>query len=157
MTAVELRPHQTVHPSRSPRPRSKPSAEACPCWTPATLPSRHAGTDVYIDHLGGVKRLPRIGRLSYSVITRAELVAGANSENEANARRLLAGMEELPVDRRIAERAGLLRGELPLRMHDALIAATTLVHSLTLHTKTPATSSGSNPTTALMSSASRRF
>ncbi len=93
-------------------------------------------TDVCIDHLSGVKRLPRTGWLGYSVITRAELLAGATSENEANVRRLLAGMEELPVDRRIAERAGLLRRELPrLRMPDALIAATALVRSLTLYSK----------------------
>jgi predicted nucleic acid-binding protein len=69
------------------------------------------------------------------VITRAELLAGATSENEANVRRLLAGMDELPVDRRVADRAGLLRRQLPrLLMPDALIAATALVHSLTLHT-----------------------
>jgi predicted nucleic acid-binding protein len=45
-------------------------------------------------------------------------------------------MDEIPVDRRVAERAGLLRRQLPgLRMPDALIAATALVHSLALHTK----------------------
>jgi predicted nucleic acid-binding protein len=93
-------------------------------------------TDVCIDHLSGVKRLPRTGRLGYSVITRAELLASATRENEANVRRLLAGMDELPVDRRVAERAGLLRRELPrLLMPDALIAATALVYSLPLHTK----------------------
>jgi toxin FitB len=93
-------------------------------------------TDACIDHLRGVKRLPGAGRLGYSVITRAELLAGATSADEANVRRLLAGMDELPVDRRVADRAGLLRRDLPsLRMPDALIAATALVHSLTLHTK----------------------
>jgi toxin FitB len=92
-------------------------------------------TDVCIDHLAGVKRLPRGGRLGYSVITRAELLAGAN-DDEPSVRRLLAGMDELSVDRRVAERAGRLRRQLPrLRMPDALIAATALVHSLTLHTK----------------------
>jgi predicted nucleic acid-binding protein len=51
-------------------------------------------------------------------------------------RRLLAGMEEIVVDRRVADRAGRIRGELPkIRMPDALIAATALVHSLTLSTK----------------------
>ncbi|MDA8038722.1 MAG: hypothetical protein M0Z69_06085 [Actinomycetota bacterium] len=45
-------------------------------------------------------------------------------------------MEELEVDRRVAERTGLLRRARPsLRMPDALIAATALVHSLTLHTR----------------------
>jgi toxin FitB len=94
-------------------------------------------TDVCIDHLVGVKRLPRgAGRLAYSVITRAELLAGSDTEDEANVRRLLAGMDEISVDRRVADRAGHLRRELPrLRMPDALIAATALVHSLPLHTK----------------------
>jgi predicted nucleic acid-binding protein len=93
-------------------------------------------TDVCIDHLAGLKRLPRGGRLAYSVITRAELLAGANDDDKPSVRRLLAGMDEMPVDRRVAERAGLLRRQSPrLRMPDALIAATALVHSLTLHTK----------------------
>ncbi len=94
-------------------------------------------TDVCIDHLVGVRRLPRgAGRLGYSVITRAELLAGAHGDDEPNVRRLLAGMDEIPVDRRIADRAGLLRREVtPLRMPDALIAATALVHSMALHTK----------------------
>jgi predicted nucleic acid-binding protein len=94
-------------------------------------------TDVCIDHLAGVRRLPRrTGRLAYSVITRAELLAGASDTEEANVRRLLAGMEEIPVDRKVAERAGSLRREVPgLRLPDALIAATALVHSATLHTK----------------------
>jgi predicted nucleic acid-binding protein len=92
-------------------------------------------TDVCIDHLAGVRRLPRPGRLAYSVITRAELLAGAG-DDEPSVRRFLAGMEELDVDRRVADRAGMLRRQLPsLRMADALIAATALVHTVTLHTK----------------------
>src|SRR6266568_1338104 len=94
-------------------------------------------TDVCIEHLAGIRRLPRrSGRLSYSVITRAALLAGADDEETPNVRRLLAGMDEIPVDRRIADRAGLLRRHVSrLRMPDALIAATALVHSLTLQTK----------------------
>lgn len=90
-------------------------------------------TDVCVDHLEGVKRLPRRGRLAYSVITRAELLAGG-AEHEAAVRRLLAGMDELIVDRRIADRAGEIR-RVGLRMPDALIAATGLVHQLTLLTR----------------------
>lgn len=94
-------------------------------------------TDVCIDHLAGLRRLrhtsPR--RLAYSVITRAELLAGAG-EHESDVRRFLAGMEEIVVDRRIADQAGLLRRADPhLKMPDALIAATALVHGVTLHTK----------------------
>lgn len=93
-------------------------------------------TDVCIDHLAGARRLPRqASGLAYSVVTRAELLAGAE-DDEPQVRRLLAGMEELPIDRRVAERAGLLRREIPaLRLPDALIAASALVHSLALHTK----------------------
>jgi predicted nucleic acid-binding protein len=87
-------------------------------------------TDVCIDHLEGVKRLPRRGRLAYSVVTRAELLAG-DPEREPTVRRLLAGMDELVVDRRVADQAGILR-RLGLRMPDALIAATALVHQVTL-------------------------
>ena len=92
-------------------------------------------TDVCVDHLKGIKRLRRSGRLAYSVITRAELLAD-QSADEPTLRRFLAGMDELPVDRRVAERAGRLRKDVPsLKMPDALIAATALVHSLTLATK----------------------
>ena len=93
-------------------------------------------TDVCVDHLVGGRRLPRrAGRLGYSVITRAELLAGANDDDEPNVRRLLAGMDEILIDRRVGDRAGILRRQVPrLRMPDALIAATALVHSLTLHT-----------------------
>lgn len=90
-------------------------------------------TDVCIDHLEGKHRLPRRGRLAYSVVTRAELLAGA-PEHEPAVRRLLAGMDELVVDRRVADRAGLLRRE-GLRMPDALIGATAIVHQLTLLTR----------------------
>jgi predicted nucleic acid-binding protein len=94
-------------------------------------------TDVCIDHLVGLQRLPRgSGRLGYSDITRAELLAGAEGDEESTVRRLLAGMDEIPVDRRVADRAGLLRREVPaLRMPEALIAATSLVHSMALCTK----------------------
>jgi len=65
------------------------------------------------------------------VVTRA--VAG-DPAHEPAIRRLLAGMDELVVDRRVADRAGALRRS-GLRMPDALIAATALVHNLTLLTR----------------------
>jgi len=94
-------------------------------------------TDVCVDHLAGGRRLPRRkGRLAYSVITRAELLAGTTDEDEAKVRRFLAGMAELDVDRQVVERAGQLRRQVAgLRLPDALIAATALVHSVALHTR----------------------
>lgn len=93
-------------------------------------------TDVCIDHLESIKRLPRNGRLAYSVVTRAELMAGG-AEFIPAARRLLASMDELIVDRRVAEKAGALR-RIGLKLPDALIAATGLVHNLTLVTRNTA-------------------
>ena len=92
-------------------------------------------TDVCIDHLEGKRRLPGgRGNLAYSVITRAELLAGPIQQHDA-ARRLLAPLREVPVDRRVAEQAGSLRREVGLRLPDALVAATAPVHHFTLHTR----------------------
>jgi predicted nucleic acid-binding protein len=92
-------------------------------------------TDVCIDHLEGAARLPsRRGRLAYSVVTRAELLAGPEDQHD-QIRRLLAPLRELAVDRRVAEQAAAVRRVSGLRMPDALVAATALVHGLTLHTR----------------------
>lgn len=94
-------------------------------------------TDVCIDHLVGRARLSgRRTRLGYSVITRAELRAGADNAFEAEQiRRLLRAMTEYPVDRQIADEAGRIRSEVGIRLPDALIAATALVHGLLLDTR----------------------
>ena len=94
-------------------------------------------TAMCIDHLAGEARLPgRRSRLSVSVITRAELLAGARDARDvAVVRRLLASMTERVGDRQIAEEAGRVRAETGIRLPDALIAATALVHGLTLHTR----------------------
>ena len=92
-------------------------------------------TDVCIDHLEGTTRLPgRRTRLAYSVVTRAELLAGPVDQHEP-ARRLLAPLREIVIDRRIAERAGAICRTTGVRLPDALVAATALVHGLTLHTR----------------------
>ena len=91
-------------------------------------------SDVFIDHLRGATELkPGRHRLHYSVITRAELFAGATGTDLAA--QLLAPFREIPVDRPIAERAGRIRREHGLRMPDALIAATAIEHRLGLATR----------------------
>jgi len=94
-------------------------------------------TDVCIDHLTGHGRLSgRRSRLGYSVVTRAELRAGAATEAELELiRRLLGAMTEYPVERQVAEEAGRIRQEAGIRLPDALIAATALVNRLTVHTR----------------------
>ena len=91
-------------------------------------------TDVFIDHLrGAVEVKAGRHRLYYSVITRAELFAGATGTGLAA--QVLAPFTEIPVDRPIAERAGRIRRESGLRMPDALIAATALERRLGLATR----------------------
>lgn len=92
-------------------------------------------TDVFIDHLRGAAKLaPGRDVVSYSVVTRCELFAGAGGE-ERVLRDLLAPFREHDVDRKIAELAGRIRREIGVRTPDALIAATALQHKLILVTR----------------------
>jgi predicted nucleic acid-binding protein len=92
-------------------------------------------TDVFVDHLRGARELrPRRDDVSYPVITRCELFAGRETEEQA-VTVLLGPFRELTVDRAIAERAGKIRRETGMRARDALIAATALEHRLTLLTR----------------------
>lgn len=91
-------------------------------------------TDLFVDHLRGAHELrPGRHRLFYSVITRAELFAGTTASDEVS--RLLSPFRELRVDREVAERAGRIRRESDLRLPDALVAATAIVHDLSLATR----------------------
>lgn len=91
-------------------------------------------SDVLIDHLRGARELRLDSRLAYSSVTRAELFAGTDSGRDAVAV-ALAPMIELPVDRSVAERAGSVRRQAGIRLPDALIAATALVHGLPVITR----------------------
>ena len=98
------------------------------------MPDVLVDTDIFIDHLRGAAELkPGRHRLHYSVITRAELFAGATATDLAA--RVLAPFREIPVDRAIAERAGRIRREHGLRIPDALIAATALEQGCSLATR----------------------
>ena len=91
-------------------------------------------TDLFVDHLRGAHAL-RVGRhrVSYSVVTLAELVAGTSAT--AAVAELLAAFRARPVDAAIAERAGRIRRESGILLPDALIAATALEHRLGLATR----------------------
>ena len=105
-----------------------------PVGTSGTVGDVLVDTGVFIDHLRGARSLRTGGhRLHYSVITRAELFAGTRGLPEAAA--LLAPLNEVPVDRQIAERAGRIRRETGLRLPAALIAATAITRSMMLATR----------------------
>lgn len=92
-------------------------------------------TDIFVDQLRGASRFERRGHhIAYSVVTRAELLAG-RAEDERRVTLLLAPLQELDLDRPIAERAGRLKRETGIGMADALIAATALEHGLLLVTR----------------------
>lgn len=91
-------------------------------------------TDVFVDHLRGARELaPGDHRIHYSVITRAELLAGTTATDAVNI--LLGPFREITVNRGIAERAGRIRRESGVRLPDALIAATALEGGLGLVTR----------------------
>ena len=99
------------------------------------MPDLLIDTDVFVDHLRGARRIePGRDRIHYSVITRCELFAGREAQEET-VQRLLEPFEEVPVDRLVAERAGRLRRTGGLRTPDALIAATALERELVLVTR----------------------
>ncbi len=99
------------------------------------MPDLLLDTDVFVDHLRGARRIRQNrARILYSVITRCELFAGRETDEE-QVRRLLAAFDEVAVVRSIAERAGRLRRTTALRTPDALIAATALEHNLHLVTR----------------------
>jgi predicted nucleic acid-binding protein len=92
-------------------------------------------TDVLIDHLRGHRRLDLFDPAwKISVVTRCELFAGRNT-HEPSLQRTLELIDELPVDRVIAESAGRIRRTTQLDIPDALIAATALEHGLPVMTR----------------------
>lgn len=91
-------------------------------------------TDVFLDHLRGARAFDaRDHRVHYSVVTRAELLAGTTAEDAV--RTLLGPFRGIGVGRAIAERAGRICREAGVRLPDALIAATALEERVTLVTR----------------------
>jgi toxin FitB len=92
-------------------------------------------TDVLIDHLRGHRQLDLVDPAwKISVVTRCELFAARNTD-EQSLRRTLNQIDELVVDRVIAESAGRIRRTTQLAIPDSLIAATALEHQLPLMTR----------------------
>jgi predicted nucleic acid-binding protein len=104
-------------------------------WIGILLSATLLDTDVLIDHLRGHRRLDLFDLAwKISVVTRCELFAGRNT-HEPSLRRTLELIDELPVDRVIAESAGRIRRTTQLDIPDALIAATALEHDISVMTR----------------------
>jgi predicted nucleic acid-binding protein len=107
---------------------------ACPAETSGNVADILVDTDLFVDHLRGARPLSSgAHRLHYSVITRAELMAGSTASAVVDI--LLVPFREIPVDRAVAARAGRIRRETGIRLPDALIAATAIEHRLSLATR----------------------
>lgn len=103
-------------------------------------------TDVLIDHLRGLEPAKRFLRgrresgdsLYCSVITYAELLAGARSREEPLLRALLAALQAVTINEAVAEQAGLYCRRYSkshgLLLPDALIAASAKSINATLVT-----------------------
>lgn len=83
-------------------------------------------TDVLIDHLDGRQRLPAGEDLAYSCISRAELYSWS-AANEELIDTFLDPLEEIEVDREVAQEAGRIRRATRIKLPDALVAAAALL------------------------------
>jgi predicted nucleic acid-binding protein len=103
-------------------------------------------TGLVLRHLRGQRRAVRLlsglgksGRLSVSAVTRLEVHAGMRTDEKYATTKLLSRFITYDLDREVADRAGDLIRERPdrntsLSVPDAIIAATALMHGLTLVT-----------------------
>lgn len=106
-------------------------------------------TGVLIRHLRGrqdvvrfTRGLGRKKRVAVSAITHLELFVGAHPQEEYGTRKFLSCFQTIPLDADIGQRAGQLIRQQRAKGHtfsipDAIIAATTLQHGLTLVTFNP--------------------
>jgi predicted nucleic acid-binding protein len=95
---------------------------------------------ILIDHFNGREAATRwlfrtAGDAAVSVITRAEVLTGFDAEAAPAALGLLDRFPTLAIDRPVADLAARLRREHRWKMPDALQAALSSYHSLTLVTR----------------------
>jgi len=95
---------------------------------------------IVIDHLNGIEQATRYlerhaDRAAVSVITRAEVLAGAKPRAVAKVRRLLALFPNLAITAEIADRAAALRRKHRWKLPDAFQAALAKHHRMRLATR----------------------
>ncbi len=88
-------------------------------------------------HLLKELRAPELEWVGYSAITRLEILgfAGLNETDENGLRQLLAEFEEAQITSPVIERAIQIRKSIRIKIPDALLAATALVHQAKMVTR----------------------
>jgi predicted nucleic acid-binding protein len=99
-----------------------------------------ADSVILIDHLNGIGQATRFieqnaDRIAVSVITRAEVLAGARPRTVAKLKRLLDLFPTLEISAAIADKAAALRREHRWKLPDAFQAALAKHHKLRLVTR----------------------
>lgn len=96
-------------------------------------------TNILIDYMTGVVQaqaeLALYRRPSISPITWIEMMAGTTAQSEGAVRAFLMTFEVLEIDAKIAEQAASVRRSKRIKLPDAIIWATALVHHCLLVTR----------------------
>jgi predicted nucleic acid-binding protein len=106
-------------------------------------------TNILIDYLNGVpearQELDRYAAWTISIITWAEVMAGATAHKEKQTRSVLSAFVCLPVTMPVAERAAAIRRDEKMKLPDAIILATAETANHTLVTRNTRDFSSTDP------------
>jgi predicted nucleic acid-binding protein len=96
-------------------------------------------TNILIDYLRGIRaaraELGRYDDKAVSIISWMEVLAGAPPAAERGTRDFLDGFTVIDLDRAVAERAVALRRQHRVKLPDAIVWASALVHAMLLVTR----------------------
>ncbi len=106
-------------------------------------------TNILIDYLNGIpaarEEMALYDDLAISIITWMEVMAGAPPLAARATREFLDRFALLDIDEKVAERAVPLRQQFRLKLPDAVIWATALVHAMLLVTRDAKAFPANNP------------
>ncbi len=96
-------------------------------------------TNILLDHLKAVpaakREIVRYEDIAISIVTRMEVLVGAEPESETATRKFLDSFKTVPLDDAVAEQAIILRRRHRLKLSDAIIWASAIVQGRLLVTR----------------------
>ena len=96
-------------------------------------------TNILVDYLNGIEQakieLDRYADKAISLITWMEVMVGATPETEAIIQNFLGTFVNLPIDEQVSQLAVTLRKKHKIKLPDAIVWATALVHKRILVTR----------------------